>query len=113
MSAPVEFSPLLFGVYFTVMGVSMTAAGFIMVVQMVPKTIWCFFCGHAPRTGVMTFVITTLIAAALFVLYLLLARLFKKIESVIDPRYNASISRHFGQNQHTFIPPQEEDYDDQ
>ena len=109
MSAPVEFSPLLYGVYFTVLGMSMTAAGFIMFVQMAPRSVWCFFCGLAPRTGVITFVITALITAALFVLYLLLARLFKKMESVIERPHNESISRYFGQNQHTFIPPQEED----
>ena len=109
MSAPVEFGPLLYGVYFTVLGVSMTAAGFIMVVQMAPKSYWCFFCKDDPSTGVMTFVITALITAALFVLYLLLARLFKKMESVIEHPHNESISRYFGQNQHTFIPPQEED----
>jgi hypothetical protein len=111
MSAPVEFSPLLYGVYFTVLGMSMTTAGFIMFVQMDPESFWCFFCGNNPRTrtGVQTFVITAVITAALFVLYLLLARLFKKMESVIERPHNESISSYFGQNQHTFIPPQEED----
>jgi hypothetical protein len=103
VSAPVEFRPLLFGVYFTVMGVSMTVGGLIMAIQMRSGSIWCFYCGKDPKTGLMTFIITTLITVALFLLYLVLNRWYRKVKRMIDPHINpdANIAIHYRHHQHT------------
>ena len=108
ISAPVELRPLLFGVYFTIMGVSMTLGGLIMFIQMKPNSVWCFFCFQKPKTGLMTFIITTMITLVLFLLYLFLSWLYKKLELVIEPRPNEDIHPQFGRHNYAFGPTNED-----
>ena len=81
----------LFGVSHTLLGVSQIIAALFILMQNSPTTYWCFFCYLAPRTGILTFILTAAAMLLLFPVYLVLSRLYRKLELGINKPRNPDI----------------------
>ena len=87
IAAPAEMRAFLYGISQTLLGVSQIIAALFILTQYREGSYWCFFCYHLPKTGLLTFVFTAAAMFLLFPLYLILSRLYRKLElSIIKPR---------------------------
>ena len=87
IAAPAEMRAFLFGISYTLLGVSQIIAALFILSQNSPHTYWCFFCYSLPKTGLLTFVLTAVSMLLLFPVYLGLSLVYRKLElSIIKPR---------------------------
>ena len=87
VAAPAEMQAFLYGISQTLVGVSQITAALFILSQAIRHSYWCFFCYSPPKTGLLTFVFTAVAMFLLFPLYLILSRVYRKLElSIIKPR---------------------------
>lgn len=87
IAAPAEMRAFLYGISYTLLGVSQIIAALFILSQNISNTYWCFFCYSLPKTGLVTFVFTAVAMLLLFPVYLGLSHVYRKLElSIIKPR---------------------------